>query len=105
MRLRYVKLDSESSAEGRPRRDGRRGRRSGPDRRLSRKTRLAAMAATLLHSVATGNLLPASTRVVSVDIQQSAVTKLMDRGTFQTIGIVTDVQPFLRSLLLDLKIR
>ena len=74
-------------------------------RRLSRKTRLAIMVATLLHSVATGNMLPASTRVVSVDIQQAAVTKLLDRGSFQTIGIVTDVQPFFRELLLELGIR
>ncbi len=73
-------------------------------RRRCRKTRLAITVATVLHSVATGNMLPAKTRVVSADIQQSAVTKLMDRGTFQTIGIVTDVQPFLRSLLLELKL-
>ena len=63
------------------------------------------MVASLLHSVATGNLLPATTRVVAVDIQQAAVTKLMDRGTLQTMGIVTDVQPFLRELLLELRIR
>ena len=73
-------------------------------RRLSRKAGLAIMVATLLHSVATGNMLPASTRVVSVDIQQAAVTKLLDRGSFQTIGIVTDVQPFFRELLLELKL-
>jgi lysine-ketoglutarate reductase/saccharopine dehydrogenase-like protein (TIGR00300 family) len=71
-------------------------------RRLSRGVELAVMLATLLHSVATGNMLPASTRVVCVDIQPSAVTKLTDRGTFQTVGIVTDVQPFLRELLLEL---
>ena len=74
-------------------------------RRLSRKAGLAVMVATLLHSVATGNMLPASTRVVSVDIQQAAVTKLVDRGSFQTIGIVTDVQPFFRELLLELGIK
>jgi len=71
-------------------------------RGLSRDVGLAIMLATLLHSVATGNMLPASARVVCVDIQPSAVTKLMDRGTFQTIGIVTDVQPFLSELLLEL---
>jgi lysine-ketoglutarate reductase/saccharopine dehydrogenase-like protein (TIGR00300 family) len=74
-------------------------------RRLSRKAGLAVMVATLLHSVATGNMLPASTRVVSVDIQQAAVTKLVDRGSFQTIGIVTDVQPFFRELLLELGVK
>ena len=71
-------------------------------RRLARRSRLAVMVATLLHSVATGNMLPAHTRVVCADIQQSAVTKLMDRGTFQTTGIVTDVQPFLRELVAEL---
>jgi lysine-ketoglutarate reductase/saccharopine dehydrogenase-like protein (TIGR00300 family) len=74
-------------------------------RRRTRDVRLAIMVATLLHSVATGNMLPAHTRVVCADIQPSAVTKLMDRGTFQTIGIVTDVQPFLRELLLELKVK
>jgi lysine-ketoglutarate reductase/saccharopine dehydrogenase-like protein (TIGR00300 family) len=73
-------------------------------RRRCRHPRLAVMLATVLHSVATGNMLPARTRVVCVDIHESAVTKLMDRGTFQTMGIVTDVQPFLRELLLELEI-
>lgn len=68
----------------------------------TRRVRLAVMVATLLHSVATGNLLPASARVVCADIEQAAVTKLMDRGTFQTIGLATDAQPFLQELLLEL---
>lgn len=54
--------------------------------------------ATALHSIATGNLLPAWVPVVCVDINPATVTKLADRGTFQTIGMVTDVEPFLRSL-------
>ena len=54
--------------------------------------------ATALHSIATGNLLPATVPVVCVDINPATVTKLMDRGTFQTIGMVTDVEPFLRRL-------
>ncbi len=58
----------------------------------------ALMIATALHSVATGNILPAWVKVVCVDINPSTVTKLSDRGTFQTLGIVTDVEPFLRSL-------
>ena len=51
--------------------------------------------ATALHSIATGNLLPAWVKVVCVDINPATVTKLNDRGTFQTIGLVTDVEPFL----------
>jgi lysine-ketoglutarate reductase/saccharopine dehydrogenase-like protein (TIGR00300 family) len=56
------------------------------------------MMATMLHSIATGNLLPGWVKVACVDINPATVTKLSDRGTFQTVGLVTDVEPFLRSL-------
>lgn len=62
----------------------------------------ALMIATALHSIATGNLLPAWVKVVCVDINPATVTKLSDRGTFQTIGLVTDVEPFLRTLAAEL---
>ena len=62
----------------------------------------ALMIATMLHSVATGNLLPAGVKVVCIDINPSAVIKLSDRGSFQTISLVTDVEPFLRSLAAEL---
>ena len=61
------------------------------------------MIATTLHSIAVGNLLPASVNVVCVDINPSTVIKLSDRGSFQTIGLVTDVEPFLRSLLAEVR--
>lgn len=64
--------------------------------------RMALMVGTMLHSIATGNLLPATVRAVCVDIDPAVVTKLADRGSFQTIGIVTDVESFLRELALDL---
>ena len=57
------------------------------------------MIATTLHSIAVGNLLPASVKTVCVDINPATVTKLADRGTFQSIGLVTDVEPFLRVLV------
>lgn len=60
------------------------------------------MIATTLHSVAVGNLLPAWVKVVCVDINPSTVIKLNDRGSFQTVGLVTDVEPFLRALIEDL---
>ena len=60
------------------------------------------MIATTLHSIATGNLLPARVKVVCVDINPATVTKLADRGTYQTIGVVTDVEPFLRALVQEL---
>lgn len=57
------------------------------------------MIATTLHSIAVGNLLPAKVKVVCIDINPSTVIKLSDRGSLQTIGIVTDVEPFLRELV------
>jgi lysine-ketoglutarate reductase/saccharopine dehydrogenase-like protein (TIGR00300 family) len=61
------------------------------------------MIATTLHSVAVGNLLPAWVKVVCVDINPSTVIKLNDRGSFQTVGLVTDVEPFLRALVEELR--
>lgn len=60
------------------------------------------MIATTLHSIAVGNLLPAQVKTVCVDINPATVTKLADRGTFQTVGLVTDVEPFLRVLVREL---
>ena len=57
------------------------------------------MIATTLHSIAVGNLLPARVKVVCVDINPSTVIKLSDRGSFQTVGLVTDVEPFLRVMV------
>jgi lysine-ketoglutarate reductase/saccharopine dehydrogenase-like protein (TIGR00300 family) len=53
---------------------------------------------TMLHGIATGNCLPASVPLVCVDINQATVTKLMDRGSFQSVGIITDVGLFIRGL-------
>ncbi len=60
------------------------------------------MIATTLHSIAVGNLLPAWVKVVCVDINPSTVIKLGDRGSFQTVGLVTDVEPFLRAVVQEL---
>jgi lysine-ketoglutarate reductase/saccharopine dehydrogenase-like protein (TIGR00300 family) len=60
------------------------------------------MVATMLHSIATGNLLPAWVRVACVDINPATVTKLTDRGSIQTVGVVTDAEPFLRALVDEL---
>jgi lysine-ketoglutarate reductase/saccharopine dehydrogenase-like protein (TIGR00300 family) len=61
------------------------------------------MIATMLHSVAVGNLLPARVKVVCVDINPSTVIKLSDRGSWQTVGIVTDVEPFLRAVVQEVE--
>jgi len=71
-------------------------------REMSRGVTFALMVATTLHSIAVGNLLPARVKVVCVDINPATVTKLADRGTFQTVGLVTDVEPFLRVLMDEL---
>jgi len=62
----------------------------------------ALMIATALHAIATGNLLPAWVKVTCVDINPATVTKLADRGSHQTVGIVTDAEPFLRALVTEL---
>ncbi len=61
------------------------------------------MMATMLHSIATGNLLPAWVRVACVDINPATVTKLADRGSHQTVGVVTDAEPFLRALVAEMR--
>jgi lysine-ketoglutarate reductase/saccharopine dehydrogenase-like protein (TIGR00300 family) len=59
---------------------------------------MAIMVASMLHAIATGNLLPATVRTVVVDINPAVVTKLADRGSFQAAGLVTDAELFLREL-------
>ena len=62
----------------------------------------AVMVATMLHSIATGNILPASIPLVCVDINPATVTKLADRGSAQAVGIVTDIGLFLEQLTREL---
>ncbi len=71
-------------------------------RRLIPGVGFCLMVATTLHSIAVGNLLPAWVKVACVDISPATVTKLMDRGSTQTVGIVSDAEPFIRSLVNEL---
>ena len=64
---------------------------------------MAIMICTMLHSIATGNLLPASVKTVVVDINPATVTKLADRGSMQVAGIVSDAELFLSTLAQALK--
>ncbi|HUZ78625.1 MAG TPA: TIGR00300 family protein [Chloroflexota bacterium] len=64
---------------------------------------MAIMVSTMLHSIATGNLLPATVKTVVVDINPATVTKLADRGSFQVAGIVSDAELFLSSLAAALR--
>jgi len=59
---------------------------------------LALMVASTLHSIATGNMLPATVKTICVDINPAVVTKVSDRGTHQILGLVTDSESFLREL-------
>jgi lysine-ketoglutarate reductase/saccharopine dehydrogenase-like protein (TIGR00300 family) len=62
----------------------------------------ALMVSTMLHSIATGNMLPARVPLVCVDINPATVTKLADRGSAQATGVVTDVGLFLEGLATEL---
>ena len=72
-------------------------------KRILKNVKMVLMFSTMLHSIAVGNMLPASVKVVAVDISQSVVTKLLDRGTTQAIGIVTDVGTFLPMIVQHLE--
>ena len=61
---------------------------------------LVLMLASMLHSIAVGNMLPSTVKVICVDINPAAPLKLADRGTRQSIGIVSGVGVFL-SMLAD----
>jgi lysine-ketoglutarate reductase/saccharopine dehydrogenase-like protein (TIGR00300 family) len=64
---------------------------------------MVLMVGTLLHSIAVGNCLPSYVKTVCVDINPASVTKLMDRGTTQAIGVVSDAGTFLPLLCEQLK--
>jgi lysine-ketoglutarate reductase/saccharopine dehydrogenase-like protein (TIGR00300 family) len=66
-------------------------------------TDVVVMLSSMLHSIGVGNMLPSWVKVVCVDINPAVVTKLSDRGSTQTVGIVTDVGLFLHRLATALK--
>jgi lysine-ketoglutarate reductase/saccharopine dehydrogenase-like protein (TIGR00300 family) len=65
---------------------------------------VVVMLSSMLHSIGVGNMLPSWVKVICVDINPAVVTKLSDRGSTQTIGIVTDVGLFLHQLAEQLQI-
>lgn len=73
-------------------------------RNQCRNIGVCLMVATLLHSVATGNMLPASVATFCVDADSDSVIKLTDRGTHQAVGIVTDCEFFLKELASQLQV-
>ncbi len=64
---------------------------------------MVVMLSSMLHSIGVGNMLPSWVKVICVDINPAVVTKLSDRGSTQTIGVVTDVGLFLHQLAEQLK--
>jgi len=72
-------------------------------KKILKNANMVIMISTMLHSIATGNMLPANVKVIVVDINQPTVTKLMDRGTWQALGIVSDVGAFLPMVVNQIK--
>lgn len=60
------------------------------------------MLSSMLHSIGVGNMTPAGVKMVCVDINPAVVTKLSDRGSVESVGVVTDVGLFLSLLLQQL---
>ena len=73
--------------------------------RALKGVQMVIMLSTMLHSIGVGNMLPSWVKVVCVDINPAVVTKLADRGSSQTAGIVTDVGLFLHQLRTQLAAR
>ncbi|MFP4103619.1 bifunctional arginine dihydrolase/ornithine cyclodeaminase [Coleofasciculus sp.] len=60
------------------------------------------MLSTMLHSIGVGNMTPSGVKMVCVDINPAVVTKLSDRGSLESVGVVTDVGLFLSLLVQQL---
>ena len=70
--------------------------------RLIQGADMILMLSTMLHSIGVGNMTPAGVKMVCVDINPAVVTKLSDRGSVESVGIVTDVGLFLSLLVQQL---
>jgi lysine-ketoglutarate reductase/saccharopine dehydrogenase-like protein (TIGR00300 family) len=70
--------------------------------RLIEGSNMILMLSTMLHSIGVGNMTPAGVKMVCVDINPAVVTKLSDRGSVESVGIVTDVGLFLSLLVQQL---
>jgi len=71
--------------------------------RLLKGADLILMLSSMLHSIGVGNMTPSGVRLVCVDINPAVVTKLSDRGSIESVGVVTDVGLFLNLLTQRLK--
>lgn len=66
--------------------------------RLIKSADMILMLSSMLHSIGVGNMTPAGVKLVCVDINPAVVTKLSDRGSVESVGVVTDVGLFLNLL-------
>jgi lysine-ketoglutarate reductase/saccharopine dehydrogenase-like protein (TIGR00300 family) len=66
--------------------------------RLVRGADMILMLSSMLHSIGVGNMTPAGVRLACIDINPAVVTKLADRGSLESVGVVTDVGLFLSLL-------
>lgn len=71
--------------------------------RLVEGADMILMLSTMLHSIGVGNMTPAGVKLVCVDINPAVVTKLSDRGSVESVGVVTDVGLFLSLLVQQLE--
>jgi lysine-ketoglutarate reductase/saccharopine dehydrogenase-like protein (TIGR00300 family) len=71
--------------------------------RLLQGAEMILMLSSMLHSIGVGNMTPAGVRLVCVDINPAVVTKLADRGSLESVGVVTDVGLFLSLLVQRLR--
>jgi len=70
--------------------------------RLLEGAEMVLMLSSMLHSIGVGNMTPAGVKMVCVDINPAVVTKLSDRGSVESVGVVTDVGLFLSLLVQQL---
>ena len=70
--------------------------------RLIQGAEMILMLSTMLHAIGVGNMTPAGVKLVCVDINPAVVTKLADRGSIESTGIVTDVGLFLSLMVKQL---
>jgi lysine-ketoglutarate reductase/saccharopine dehydrogenase-like protein (TIGR00300 family) len=71
--------------------------------RLLKGADMILMLSSMLHSIGVGNMTPAGVKMVCVDINPAVVTKLSDRGSIESVGVVTDVGLFLSLLMQQLQ--
>ncbi|MEA3254794.1 MAG: TIGR00300 family protein [Candidatus Altiarchaeota archaeon] len=72
-------------------------------RKHVQKADLCMIYASMLHGIATGNMLPSRVKTVAIDINPYVVTRLQDRGTTHALGMVTDPAVLLPQLVNELK--